>query len=510
MPSETIPALLACHAELRPTQDAVVDPYGRLTWAELDRRSSARSAWLVAQGVNKGHRTGLLMANGVEWIVNACAIMRVGAVLVPLSTHLSQSELASQISIGALRHLILAKEVTGRQIPCPNLSAFPSLVHMWRQGELGDKTDSTAAELATALEQRVTRADDMAVIFTSGSSGNPKGVIHVHGAAIRATRAGLDCRCIRQDSRLYLPMPLFWTGGFSGGLVSALVSGATLLTEERGDPAATLAFLASERVTLYRGWPDQAVRLAAHPHFAKTDLSALQPGSLDAVMPRDRQAPIGARANLFGMTETFGPWCGYPLDQVLPEGKHGSCGKPFEGVKVRIVDPVTETMLPLETEGRIQLGGRNLLRGVCGREREEVFTPDGWFESGDCGRIDADGFIWFSGRADDMIKISGASVYPAEVERALTETGGATQAFAAGVERAGRTVLSVALALEAGDERNSTDFAAWANERLSGFKVPKLWLLFPAGRELPRLPNGKVDRSALRIRLSQDARETGT
>src|SRR6185503_13349654 len=111
------------------------------------------------------------------------------------------------------------------------------------------------------------------------------GVIHTQGGALRATAAGLDARCIGAGERLYIPMPFFWTGGFCGGLLSVWLAGATLLSESTPEPASTIRFLERERVTLFRGWPDQAARIAAHPSFAAADLRSLRPASLPAVLP---------------------------------------------------------------------------------------------------------------------------------------------------------------------------------------------------------------------------------
>src|SRR3546814_9311311 len=161
-----------------------------------------------------------------------------------------------------------------------------------------------------ALGDRVGPADDMVILFTSGSRGLPKGTIHTPGSALRATASGLGAGRLERGLVLYIPMPLFWTGGFSGGLVSALLAGATLLTEAEPEPTRTLALLERERVTLFRGWPDQAARLAAHPGFAAADLSTLSDASLPAVPPLERRPAPGARAHLFGMTESFGPYAG--------------------------------------------------------------------------------------------------------------------------------------------------------------------------------------------------------
>jgi acyl-CoA synthetase (AMP-forming)/AMP-acid ligase II len=342
-------------------------------------------------------------------------------------------------------------------------------------------------------------------VFTSGSHGDPKGVIHTHGGAIRATAAGLEARCVRADTRLYIPMPFFWLGGFGGGLLSALIAGATLVTEAAPEPARTLRLLEQEQVTLFRGWPDQALQLARQPDFAKHDLSRLQVGSLEAVLAPERRSPPGARANLFGMTESFGPYCGWRLDQDMPKEGWGSCGKPFEGVEARIVDPETGAVLPAGEIGSIQIAGPNILRGVCGREREAVFTADAWYDTGDLGRISAEGFLFFTGRRDDLFKVKGATVYPSEVEAALVSIPGVRRAFAAAIEIDGAPAVGAAVLP---DDAIGLDLAALAQAargRLSAFKLPARWVVLKSLDELPTLSTGKLDKAGLKTLLSAGA-----
>ena len=222
-------------------------------------------------------------------------------------------------------------------------------------------------------------------------------------------------------------MPFFWVGGFGSGVLSALLAGATLVTEEIPRPETTLRLLERERVTLFRGWPDQAEALARQSASVGADLSALCPGSLEALLPPEQRAEPGARAKLFGMTEAFGPYCGYPADTDMPRSAWGSCGKPFDGMEVRIVNPDTGEPVPAGTAGMIQTGGPHIMRGMCRRSREELFTSDGYYPTGDLGHLDDDGFMFYHGRSDDMFKVSGATVYPSEVEQALRTIVGCRQ-----------------------------------------------------------------------------------
>ena len=211
------------------------------------------------------------------------------------------------------------------------------------------------------------------------------------------------------------------------------MAGATLITEAIPQPETTLRLLERERVTLFRGWPDQAEALARHPYRARADLSTLRSGSLDALFPDDQRAEPGSRATLFGMTEAFGPYCGFPADTDMPRSAWGSCGKPFPGMEVRIADPDTGQPVSAGTIGMIQIRGPHTLRGMCRRSREELFTVDGFYPTGDLGRLDDDGFLFYHGRSDDMFKVSGATVYPAEVEQALRDIDGVTHAFVTNV-----------------------------------------------------------------------------
>jgi len=499
--AETVPALLTLWSRTTPDLAALVTEDATISYAELDESSAALAARLVGDGVVKGDRVALLAPNGIEWAVTAYAVLRIGAVLVPLSTLLRPPELLAQLTTAAVSHLITVTGFRGRSY-LDDLAAAaaagllealgaggrhpaaPNLRRVWTSDDLPDNPAPEA--VVEAMAERVRPADDLVVLFTSGSTGRPKGTIHTHGAGLRAVSAGLEARGVGPGERLYIPMPFFWTGGLCGGLLSTLLAGATLLTEAEPEPERTLRLLERERVTLFRGWPDQAVKLAAHPAFAGADLSSLTDASLPAVLPADRRPVPGARPNLFGMTEAFGPWCGDRLDADLPPEASGSCGRPFAGTEVRIAE-----------DGEILLRGPNLMRGVCGRARSEVFTADGWYRTGDRGRLDDDGYLWYEGRLDDMFKVAGATVYPSEVEAALRAVDGVRQAHVTDVDGAVGAVVVSDLPPEA--------IAAATKERLSAFKLPTRWLVTSDPAVVPMTATGKIDKSALRALLTESA-----
>ncbi|MFA1701761.1 class I adenylate-forming enzyme family protein [Mycobacterium intracellulare] len=503
MPS-TIDQLVRFRARHDADTPMVIDPTSRLSYRELDSTTRELAAVFVDAGVGKGARVGLIMPNGTRWVQIAVALTRIGAVLVPLSTLLQAGELVAQLRVAAVQFLVSVEEFRGHRylddLKAVPESEIPALQQVWSTDQLDSAPASDRARrIIDAMTETVTPADALVIMFTSGSSGSPKGVLHSHGNALDAVQSGLAARCITGETRLYLPMPFFWVGGFGSGILSVLLAGATLVTEEMPRPETTLRLLERERVTLFRGWPDQAEALARHAGSVGVDLSALRPGSLEALLPPEQRARPGARATLFGMTEAFGPYCGYPADTDMPATAWGSCGKPFPGMEVRIVDPESGMPVATGTAGMIQIRGPHTLRGICGRRREELFTPDGFYSTGDLGHLDEQGFLFYHGRSDDMFKVSGATVYPSEVERALRTIDGVDHAFVTSVPGAAGERVGAAVVCD--DALTRDQLHASARKLLSAFKVPTVWLLLDSDDDVPRGGTGKVDVRRLRQML---------
>ncbi|WP_405183206.1 acyl--CoA ligase [Nocardia sp. NBC_01377] len=514
--ARTVDELVRSRAVANAGQPAVIDPTAQLTYAELDTTTEQLAAAFIEAGIAEGTRVGLVMPNGIAWVRIAIALTRIGAVLVPLSTLLKTPELIAQLRVAAVQILVAAEEFRGHRYPDRLRSALalpdddatilhpelPALQQIWTVEHTEElPVTPEAAAVARSSAATVTAADPLTIMFTSGSRGLPKGVIHSHGNAFGAVRSGLAGRCIDGDTRLYLPMPFFWVGGFGGGVLSALLAGATLVTEEIPRPETTLRLLERERVTLFRGWPDQAEALARRADSIDADLSALRPGSLDALLPANQRARPGTRANLFGMTESFGPYCGYPADTDMPESAFGSCGRAFDGTQVRIADPADGAPAPTGSIGEILLRGPHMLRGMCGRSREDLLTEDGFYRTGDLGRVDEAGFLFYHGRSDDMFKVSGATVYPSEVEKALCGVAGVENAFVTSVDEGRGDQVAAAVVCERA--ATAARIRAGARDLLSAFKIPTIWLLLESDESIPRGSTGKVDINGLRDLLSR-------
>ncbi|UNB50667.1 class I adenylate-forming enzyme family protein [Mycolicibacterium sp. YH-1] len=516
----TLDALVRRGCAEHGTKPAVIAPAERIDYATLDSTTLELAAAFVAAGVGKGTRVGLIMPNGVRWVQIAVALGRIGAVLVPLSTLLAPRELVAQLRAASVQTLITVNEFRGHRYPAELAAeldttgvlnrtlyhqALPALRTVWEAQALPAVTASDdVRDVVAAMTAALTPSDPLVIMFTSGSSGTPKGVVHSHGNALRAVASSLAPRCIDSGTRLYLPMPFFWVGGFGAGVLSALLAGATLVTEPAPQPDSTLELLERERVTLFRGWPDQAEALARQSDSTGVDLSALRPGSLDGLLPQALRGRPGARAKLFGMTEAFGPYCGYPADTDMPESAWGSCGRPFEGMEIRIVDVDDRTPVPAGTVGEIEIRGPHTLRGICRRSREDLFTADGFYPTGDLAHLDDDGFMFYHGRSDDMFKVSGATVYPSEVEAALRTVSGVGGAFVTNVVGGGGDRVGAAVVCDAANT-TTAGLRSAARELLSSFKIPTVWLLLDSDDLIPRGTTGKVDVRRLRDMLTDAA-----
>jgi acyl-coenzyme A synthetase/AMP-(fatty) acid ligase len=353
-----------------------------------------------------------------------------------------------------------------------------------------------------AVEAQVSPADPLVILYSSGSTADPKGAVHAQGAVLRHAHALGSARDVKESDRVWSPMPFFWVGGFVFALLGNVQAGACTLCEEVFDPERTLRFLERERATIAIGWPHFGKALAEHPTRRERDLSALRGGNVPDILPDEVcAADPELRTNALGMTETCGPhtWGGQGR---LPESLRGSFGCALPGVEHKVVDPESGETLPAGRPGEICVRGYNVMLGLHKVERERVFDADGFYHTGDGGFFDERGVLYFQGRLGEMIKSGGANVTPAEVEAALAAQPEIREAYVVGVPDAERGELVAAAVVLAENARLDADeLRARLRRELAAYKVPQR-VRFAAPGSLPFTDSGKIDKRRLRALLA--------
>jgi len=529
----TIPELLRSAAAAHGERPLLLTGGESLTYAEAEQRSRRLAKALLAQGIRKGDHVGILFPNGSDWVVAWYAVTRIGAVAVPINTFYRPAELGWTIRhadvVAVLTvdrflsndYLALLEEAvpglndrTAGERPLIVASA-PLLRHVvvWGEGQrgwavpaadlldAGDGSDVDDAVLE-AVEACVTPADPVVIIYTSGSTGEPKAPVHSHGAFVRHTYNLTFMYVTRGEDVLFTSMPFFWVGGLITGLHAVIHHGAVLVTQPAFDAGEALELMERHRATIALGWPQQGKTLSEHPTFAKRDLSSIRRTSMLDLVPPDRRPPP-VWSNSLGMTELCGNHVGADPYEPQPEHRRGTFGRSLEGLEHRVVDPETGDVLPPGTEGELWARGYSLMLGLYKREREDVFTPDGFYRTGDAGWMDEDGWFFFTGRLGDMIKTGGGTnVAPGEVEAALMALPGVLEAYVTGVpDGAGGQVVAAAVVPKADAELDAAALKADVRKTISAYKVPKVvWVT--TKDQLPFTPSGKIKKTDLAVQLA--------
>lgn len=499
----------------------LVCDHERLNYDDAARLSRSMAGRLIALGVGKGTHVGLLYPNGAQFVIAMLAAARIGAVVIPFSTFSTAPELRRQLIDGDVTVLLATRSYrshdyvarlgealdenlsapTGRPEPLYNAVA-PVLRHVVFSGD-EVPAGSVDEALITGLEDDVAACDVLAIIYTSGSTSVPKGVVLTHGGLLGHQRNLNEIRGLLPSDRLFCNSPFFWIGGFAFGLLATLVAGATLVCSNAVDAGDTLDLLEAEKPTITNGFTAGIAHLTRHPSFAARDLQSMRRGNLYPIMAAEvRPADPELRHNMLGMTEAGSVLLLSGDESDQPETRRGTFGCLAPGFEARVVDPDTGSDVTPAALGELVIRGPHVMQGYYGRTREECFDPDGWFHTGDLVRRDADGFYYFAGRSGSMIKTAGANVAPAEVEKALAtvlkEIDPAATAHVIGLPDADRG--QVVAAVVATDSTAPFDEAAILRalrSELSAYKIPRR-ITAVRHREIPTLSSGKVDIPGLR------------
>ena len=530
--SRTLGALLDELADSRPDAEAVVFRGTRLTYAALRDQVDALARAFLALGVTRGDRVALLLPNRPEWLVTAFAAAKVGAVTAAISTFSAPPEVAWALEHARPRVLVTMEAFRGRAYLgavhdlCPELArSAPGALHSARLPELravvsiderrhdgvfrwdealGRATETRATALADATA--AVRPDDPCfILYTSGSTATPKGVVLAHGGVVANGFDIGERQRLGPADRLWLSVPLFWSFGSANALPAILTHGGTIVLQESFEPGEALALLDEERCSVYYGMANMARAMLEHPDRGRRALPTMRTG-LTIGLPEDIQMTIdaiGARqlCNVYGATETYGN-CAVTDAHDPIELRLTTQGRPLPGMEIRVVEPGTGRPLPVGEVGEFRVKGY-LTPGYF-RDPEQTraaFDADGFFVTGDLGLLGDDGRVRFRGRLKELIKTSGANVAPLEVEAILLTHPAVKQAYVVGVPDRDRGEVGVAaVELNQGATATAEALTAFCRERLASYKVPAR-IVFRTAEQFPRTATGKVQKPQLRAEL---------
>jgi HIP---CoA ligase len=525
----TIPGLLRDAAATHGAAEALVDrsaePAVRMDWTELLGRVDAMARALVGAGVQPGDRVAIWAPNCWEWVVALLGLQSAGAALVPLNTRYKGREAAQILARSRARLLFTVEGFLGNDYVSMLAEAgarppdLERVVLLRDTGTVPDGTVSLADFLAggadvdaAAVDGRVAALDGSAMsdlLFTSGTTGHPKGVVQTHGQTLRAFADWADLVGLRSDDRYLIINPFFHAFGYKAGILACLMTGATMVPQAVFDVDAALDTISAERISMIPGPPTLYQTLINHPGFDRERAGSLRLAVTGAaVVPvelvRQMRTVLGFETVLtaYGLTECCGVVTVCRRDDDA-ETVATTSGRAIPGVEVRIVDDGGVEQ-PAGAAGEVVVRGYNVM-GAYFEEPEqtaEAIDADGWLHTGDVGVMDERGYLRITDRTKDMFIVGGFNAYPAEIEQLLLAHPHVAQAAVVGVpdDRQGEVGFAYVVPT-AGAAPDPAEVVAWARGTMANFKAPRYVEVVDA---LPLNASGKVLKYELRERAIRE------
>ncbi|MEU2108904.1 FadD3 family acyl-CoA ligase [Streptomyces sp. NPDC019507] len=515
----SVPRLVRSAAERHGDREAVVEGRTRVTYAELGERVDRAAAACIAAGVEPGDRVAVWAPNTLEWIVSALGAVSAGAVLVPLNTRFKGTEAAYVLARSRAKLLFVTGTFLGTsyvaslrraEVELPDLEqvvvladSAPEDYRTWKDFLAGG--DAVPVSRVRARADAVESSAPSDIVFTSGTTGAPKGVVITHAQTLRCYAIWAELAGLREGDRYLIVNPFFHTFGYKAGIVACLMRGATMVPQPVFNVDTVLANIASERISVLPGPPTLHQSLLDHPARDAHDLSALRLVVTGAAVVPLRlverlrgELRIGTVLTAYGLSEASG---------IVTMGRRGDDPATIAATSGRAI-PGTEVRVRAEPgePGEILVRGHNVMQGYFEDPvaTAEAVDADGWLHTGDVGVLDAAGNLRITDRIKDMFIVGGFNAYPAEIERLLGLHPDVADVAVIGVPDGRLGEVGKAYAVRrAGSTLTADDLIAWSRREMANYKVPRS-VEFVV--ELPRNASGKVLKTELRARAEAHAR----
>jgi len=525
--SQTIPGVVAAAAERFGDAHAIEEGETTITFRELAASGLQAARAFVAAGVERGDRVAVWAPNIHEWIIAAIGLQSAGGVLVPLNTRLKGAEAGYILDKSGARILCTVGEFLGTDYvgmlraslgdasddrPVSGLDSLERIIVL--QGEAaGCETwsDFVSSGEGVAVEEAMQRADSVTaedlsdILFTSGTTGKPKGVMTCHGQNLAAFASWSEVIGLREGDRYLIVNPFFHAFGYKAGWMASIMRGATILPQLVFDVPVVLERVGKERVSVLPGPPALYQSILAHPDRAAYDLSCLRLAVTGAaVIPveliQKMRDELGFDTVItgYGLTEVCGiaTMCRFDDD---PETIATTSGRAIDGVEVQCVD-ASGTEVPRGEPGEVVVRGYNVMRGYLDdvEATTETVDAEGWLHTGDVGVMDERGYLRITDRIKDMFIMGGFNCYPAEIENLLLTSGEVAQVAVIGVpdERMGEVGMAFVVSAP-GVSATPDGIISWCRENMANYKVPRYVEILD---ELPLNAMNKVQKFVLRER----------
>ncbi len=497
----------------------------RWTYDDLWDRANAVARALLACGVGKGTRVGVLMTNRPEFLSAVFGVALAGGVAATLSTFSTAAELEHLLQSSACSVLLMERQVLKKDFAEmmtalePSIASaepgglaapkFPFLRHITSigggAGAIEDwdrflaRGQAVAQALVDATAASVTPADPGVLFFSSGSTAKPKGILSAHRGVTLQLWRWKRFYAAGDDVRIWSAYGFFWSGNFGMAIGGGLSSGGALVLQPTFQAEEALALMEAEKATMAVAWPHQWAQLEAASNWNDVDLSTLKyvdartPLGRHPTVKTDWREPMAA----YGNTETF------TISAIYPSGTSdeeiaGSSGKPQPGGVFKIVDPLTGQIVPLGERGEIAVKGPTLMLGYVGTPLDETLDAEGFFRTGDGGYVDEAGRLFWEGRLNDIIKTGGANVSPIEIDTILKQCPGVKVTQTVGVphDTLGELVVACIVPHE-GAMLDEKAVQAFAKAELASYKAPRRVLFFRE-HDLQRTGSAKIKTADLK------------